>query len=412
MKGEKIPMEEQQLLTRVYNILFSKWRAQKQQRNEIWISDAYHQCNTKERCAITNFYVRVYEYSHPVTKQSELHICEGECSKHVFHRAGSLRATITNVFICEHTGKFHVCTAGGCSEPSIRSANGEQVCRMSGLTRSHEFHDTYTAPVDKCNYAVSNSRKRKLVDLSASQQQQQGSKGKEEEEWLSKLNLDSKSKNITLQLVDLLLFNKKRRDLEMGRIKKMMDAAKGEVITYKRRCERSEGKIVCVMYAAAKYTKKMQDCRPPPYIDPGCREAAERVVEYYAHFCMLMYAKFIKYVFVNNKKEDAPSLKECVPAILYIMREGLKTSAGDILITEDMFIDKLLPEENTLDHFDIKKTQFTKTKKRITEDTAYSIEVQCLCVAKLSITPLCMEDIIDVRTAPLSQLFIQANPDV
>lgn len=395
-------------LAQVYTILFQRWKAKKQQRNEIWIADASHQCNSKERCTITNLYTRVYEIVQPGSGKRELHVCTEECNKHALHRAGKLRATLSNIFICEHTGKFHVCTGSSCTEASVRSVHGEQVCRMSGLTRGSEFHDTYTAPVDKSSYAISNSHKRKRVDLYACDEGSgSGGKNREEEEWLSSLELDSKSKNITLQLVDLLLFSKKRRELEASRLKKMAASARATVTTYIRRCGKSGCKPVCVMYAKSLYEKSMQDSRPPPYMELS-RQVAERIVEYYAHFCMLLYARLRKYVFLGE--EDVPSLKECTPAILYIMREGLKTSSGAPLITVDMFLDCMLPEENTLDHFDIKKTQFTRVRNRIAGGTSTSIEDRHLCPAQLSITPLCMEDIVDVQADTISHLFIQANP--
>jgi hypothetical protein len=135
------------------------------------------------------------------------------------------------------------------------------------------------------------------------------------------------------------------------------------------------------------------------------------MVEYYVYFCMLVYAKLTKYVFVHDSTEDdVPSLKDCIPPILYIMREGLKTIDDSLLFSVDMFLDCFLPEENTLNRFNIKKTQFTRVRNRIATGTAYAIEEKHLCPAQLSVTPLSMEDILDSDAAPIHELFIQANP--
>ena len=397
----------QSLLGKAYGVMFAHWREQKKKKNEMWISDATHQCNSSDKCSITNLCASIYEYT-TVHGHKDHHICLEGCVKKQLHSIGQLCITINNVFLCETTGKFHVCNKN-CNEPTIRSRHSEHVCKMSGLTRGSEFHDTYTISDDKGNCALSMSRKRKLVDVI-----QGGGDHKKlkHENWLHALGLDTKSTNITIQMIDLLLFNKKRQQLENERLKKMRQQAMAVVITYKRRCEKAKDKSVCVMYAQWLYEDSMQKNRPPPFLQTY-KQIADRIVQYYAYFCMVVYAKLVKFVFSNDDDyEDVPSLKECIPPILYIMREGLKTSNDTPLLNVDMFLDLFLPEENILNRFNIKKTQFTHVRNKIAIGTSYAIEEKHLCAAQLSVTPLSMEDILQLDGKSIHELFMEANPAI
>lgn len=380
-------------LKKVYTTIFSHWLQQKKKKNELWISDSAHQCNLSEKCSVSNIHCRVYANGH---------ICFDDCK--VDHSGKTPILVVTNVFICESTGKFHVCNAD-CNEPVIRSRNLEHVCRMSGLTRGSEYHDNYTASADKGEYSSStNTRKRKFLTI-----QGEGREGKRQrhEEWLEAIGLDMKSLNIAIQMVDLLLFNKKRQQLENDRLKKMRTQARAAVTTYKRRCEKAD-KAISVPYAAWLYANIMQRNRPPPYLRIS-KAVAERMVRHYAYFCIMVHAKLLKYVFACD--DDVPSLKDCIPPILYILKEGLRTTADVPLYTVDMFLEAFLPGENTLNHFGIKKTQFTNVRNRIANGIADSIEADMLCPAKLTVIPIALEDVLYAKQE-IHDLFIKLNPQL
>lgn len=410
--------KQQEILGRAYRVIYARWREAKQKKNELWISDTSHHCNSDDSCNITNMRARVYEFSN--AGRQDYHVCTDEqsCKNKALHRPAALRATINNVFICEKTGKFHVCGAN-CSEPMIRSTASEFVCRMSGLTRGSDFHDSYTLTDDKGSIS-SLSRKRKAVDSHHPSDQSQKKQKTDTELWLAAMGLDSKSVTTAMQVVDLLLFNKRRQQLENSRLKKIGQQAKAVVTTYIRRCKKNS-KIISVMYAQWLYEDYIETCRPPPYLHT-LKCIADRIVEYYAYFSMAVYSKLVRYVFSHKRKvgeededeedEDIPTLKECIPAILYTMREeeGLKAFDDTPLLSEDMFLKYFLPEQNTLNHFNIKKTQFTRVRNRITTGTAYAIEAELLCPAQLTVTPLSLEDLLQPEGRSIPELFIAANP--
>jgi len=391
-------MESKRLLKEVYTAIFQHWLMQKRKRDELWISDETHQCNLYEKCRVTNPHCRVYDFRDGENRLRQ-HVCFEGCDSR--HSSFSLRMNISNVFICENTGKFHVC-GPDCDETTIRSRNLEHVCRMSGLTRGSEYHDTYTASADKGECSVSNNRKRKFISA------QNGERRARHEEWLQIMGLESKSLGIAVQMVDLLLFNKKRQQLENDRLRKMGQQSKSIVNTYRRRCEKAN-KPVCVMYAQWLYADSMQRNRPPPYLHIS-KTVMERVVQYYAYFCMAVYAKLLKYVFVQDNSKDTPSLKDCIPPILYIMKEGLKTSSDAALFSEDMFLGCFLPEENTLNHFGVKKTQFTNVRNLIANGTVYAIEESMLSPTKLEVIPVSLKDIIFSLEHSIHDMFTELNP--
>lgn len=377
--------------------MFNRWLTQKKKKNELWISDNTHSCNVTEKCKVTNMSVRVYELKHSINGAKH-HLCFSDCSLTHLH-SGRIVLNVTNVFICETTGKFHVCN-DDCNEPIVRSRNLEHVCRMSGMTKGSEYHDTYTTAADKGECSTTNNRKRKFISA------QNGTEAKQKHErWLCDMGLESRSLNIAVQMVDLLIFNVKRQQLENERLKKMRAQSKAIVITYKRRCEKADNRPVCLINAQWLYCNNMQRNRPPPYLHTT-KATAERISRYYAYFCMTVYAKLLKYVFEDD---DIPSLKDCIPPILYIMREGLKTTSDIPLFTEDMFLASFLPEENTLNHFGIKKTQFTNVRNRITNDTANAIENNMLCPEKLTVVPLSLEHILYSKDESIHDMFTKIN---
>ena len=293
---------------------------------------------------------RVYSLSDELT-----HLCTPFCNNHpTWCNESCLTNKITNIYISNYM-KVHICSEN--CDGKKEYSDGFQTCVLTGLRyqctnwvnsykRLHEYHRTSSTTVRVETTMLQECAKKVIHKLLFSMARQKTEKKK---------------------LYDL------KKDIHKAWIK------------YKRQREKKKEIVNCMdmMTTASVLIKKKINKN---YVLPdGDTQTLittfyiDRICEFYLKLKTL--SNFATYNTQQNVGEAF-----CT-AVLFTMRSGMRINDFDV-IAKDYFLDVILPEANSLDHFSINKTHFTMNRNHISAAIRDAIHIYYINPNKLMLCSL------------------------
>lgn len=399
---------EKPTLDSIYSYAFQEWLRDMTARGKQIYPTASHRCNSllnerdeSSRCTIVNVQTFVYSY---VEEQEKLyHICTNYCKQKKLqpklHDISSVVLSVMNIYICENSGKIHICNER-CMEPTIQMPNGEHVCSMSGITRRSQYQDLYNFGDKYCGYTHGKKRARQQQQLKSS-----GSEEKANNKWMDSSGIEETLMNTARMKVNLLLFSEHRQSAERQKRIKLRAQGQQEVNKYIKHCEKN-GELKCFMEADNRHCRVMESSKVFP-ITELTKTAANRLVEYYAYVCIAFHRHILLRIpQTEENRKTISDLIPCIPSILYLMSRGLK-KGGIQIINPDSYLQVMLPGPNTLQIYNVNKTNFTHQKNVIAGSIKSAIE-SGFSPASISINQVSFEQIVNT-SIPIHTLFQSIN---
>ena len=106
----------------------------------------------------------------------------------------------------------------------------------------------------------------------------------------------------------------------------------------------------------------------PKNVDP------KKVSQSYAKRICSLWRIVVQRTRLGQKSPNTFSFANFVCPALYMMRRGLFVGGVEV-IKADKFLNTLLPEANTLDYYDVSKSNFTQTKNNILRSFRESVDI-------------------------------------
>ena len=162
--------------------------------------------------------------------------------------------------------------------------------------------------------------------------------------------------------IHLLLFSQKRMYHEFRKYVQARNDAQQLVIRYVRSCERRK-KMVVLPRLICLYMYKMHMRPILTHIERDTKKQ-EKLVNIYIERILALWRVIMEYTPLGRNQPGIFIFHAFVVAALYQMRSGLWCQ-GQCIIQRDYYLDRCLPETNTLDIYELSKPQFTTAKKNI-----------------------------------------------
>jgi len=293
---------------------------------------------------------RVYSLSDELT-----HLCTPFCKAHPqWATPRALVTKITNIFISNYMN-VHVCseTCDGKKEYS----DGFQTCIVSGIRyqctnwvnsykRLHEYHRTSSTTV--------------RVETTALQE-------------------------CAKKCIHRLLFSTERQKIERKKIFDLKKDIQKTWIKLKRQHDKKKEmvKYIDMVTVASNIVKKKISKK---YVLPDL-ETQELITTFYTDRVCEFFLKLktlTNFVTYNTQQNVGDAF--CA-AVLFMMRSGLRIDDFDVL-AKDYFLNVILPEANSLDHFKINKCHFTSYRNHICAAIRDAIHVYYINPSKLMLCSL------------------------
>ena len=182
--------------------------------------------------------------------------------------------------------------------------------------------------------------------------------------------------------IHLLLFSQKRMYHEFRKYGQARNEAQQLVIRYVRSCMRQH-KMVVLPRLICLYMYKMRMRPILTHIERDPKKQ-EKLINIYIERIMSLWRSIMHYTPLGRNQPGIFIFHAFVVAALYQMKVGL-WCRGQCIIQRDYYLDKCLPETNTLDNYDLSKPQFTTAKKNILKAIREAGEA-CVDMRMLSIS--------------------------
>jgi hypothetical protein len=250
--------------------------------------------------------------------------------------------TLSNVYVCEGSRSVHLCTAD-CTVPKILNAEHCLICPVSGLQWNGETEQTRSwRNVSKCLPTIGTIKS----DPNRFCRDNNGV-------------VIEGSMNLTVQLckqqvktlLQLMLFSQVRKQSEFAKYLDGVSNANKNMNKYMRysvfhQLPKNVATMATIytntVFAEPNFFRTMHQYK----CDRLCAEYAPLLVAYW--HCLLPNTVFTTFL----------------PACLYLMRSGVHVE-GLRIIQRSNELERILPEANTLDLYNINKPCFTQTKNMI-----------------------------------------------
>ena len=280
------------------------------------------------------------------------------------------RMKIQQLYICLNTGNPHWCHSQCCAAKVISTDQGA-VCTISGIRYESERADSWvpqyritsTAQEHRDPHAIRS--KTKYTSHTQSYRTQQHIAFAQEQ-------------------INLLMFSDRRLYAEQRKYFEQRQAAEKIVQKYYKGCERVN-RIVNFTDMITLYINQIQRRRVFNGLLPK-NHKKEDIVKSYAERVCTLWSIITTKTPMGKNSTSLFSFKTFVASALYIMKRGMFCMGVEI-IPKDYYLESVLPEANTLDHYSINKPTFTQSKNNMMRAIREAIEVHRCDVKTLVMPP-------------------------
>jgi hypothetical protein len=169
-----------------------------------------------------------------------------------------------------------------------------------------------------------------------------------------------------------MLFSDKRLFAEQRKYFEQRQSAEKIVYKYYKGCDRI-GRRGVFTDMATLYINQIQRRRVFHTLLPKNHKTKDIVRAYADRVCTLWHI-ITTQTHMGKNSTSLFSFKTFVAAALYIMKRGMFCSGIEI-IPKDFYLESVLPEANTLDHYGINKPTFTQSKNNLTRSIREAMEI-------------------------------------
>lgn len=283
--------------------------------------------------------------------------CNGQLMVTLTKPAVKQKKLITSLYMCRDTGTPHWCHSQ-CNARKVVSTDQGCVCTISGIRYESESADTWipqyritaTAQEHRDPHAIRSSTEYKSHSTSYRTQQHMA---------------------FAQEQIYLLMFSERRLYAEQRKYLEQKLAAEKIVAKYIKGCERLN-KPVIMTNMVTLYCNQIKRRRVFRGLLPKFTSKNDIVKAYAERVCTLWNIITTK---TPMGKQTSPlfSFKTFVASSLYIMKAGMFCSGVEI-IPKDYYLESVLPEANTLDHYSVSKPTFTQTKNNMSRAIREAME--------------------------------------
>lgn len=282
---------------------------------------------------------------------------------------------VDTLFICKETGKEHYCCQQ-CDGGRFVSDSG-YVCCISGIQYDTVRVDCWRPSKRITSTHQENKDPLKLLRTSNGFMKFEFDKNKSIR--------DQQHILIAKNILQTLLFSKKRLFSEQRKYLEMKREAEKMINKYVRQCERNKKMIVFTRMINI-YVNQINRRRMFRDLVPTFK-SKDDIIQLYAHRCQRCWEIITTKTQLGVQYGNLFNIKTFIPSILYIMKRGLNIFQHSI-IPKDYYLESILPEANTLDNYDIHKPSFTQCKNNILKAFRDTYESRKIDMKELSIQPI------------------------
>ena len=253
---------------------------------------------------------------------------------------------ITSIFMCRDTGEAHWCSRS-CSAARIVSEDEGRVCSISGIRYENVHADDW--------------RPTQRITSTAREQYDPYRLGKADASKAISLR-EQQYVNIVRDMIDLLLFSQKRMYQEYRKYAAARQASRTIIQKFIKSCERCN-KMIRLPQLITIYIRQMNQKPILKHMEQD-KKKQNKLKDLYVKRITKLWRAILQHTPIGRAQPGIFIFKAFCIATLYQMRTGL-WCRGQCIIQQDYFLDRCLPETNTLDNYDISKPQFTQAKNNI-----------------------------------------------
>ena len=260
------------------------------------------------------------------------------------------RKQINSLYICKETGTSHWCHSQ-CNARKVVSADQGCVCTISGIRYESESADTWipqyritaTAQEHRDPHALRSAGGYKSHTTSYRTQQHLA---------------------FAQEQIHLLMFSNRRLYAEQRKYLEQKQAAEKIVCKYAKGCEKLNRPVVYTNMVTL-YVNQIKRRRVFRGLLPKNHKKEDIVRAYAERVCALWNIITTKTP-LGKQTSSLFSFRTFVASALYIMKAGMFVKSVEI-IPKDYYLESVLPEANTLDHYNVSKPTFTQTKNNMSK---------------------------------------------
>lgn len=279
------------------------------------------------------------------------------------------RRKIQNLYMCLNTGNPHWCHSQ-CAAAKVISADQGAVCTISGIRYESERADSWVP-----QYRITSTAQ----------------EHRDPHALRSKITYTSHTQSYRTQQhiafaqeqINLLMFSDRRLYAEQRKYFEQRQSAEKIVQKYYKGCERLH-RTVNFTDMVTLYINQIQRRRVFHGLLPKIHKKEDIVNSYAERVCTLWNIITTKTPMGKNSS-SLFSFKTFVASALYIMKRGMFCMGVEI-IPKDYYLESVLPEANTLDHYSINKPTFTQSKNNMMRAIREAIEMHS-CDVKTLVMP-------------------------
>lgn len=267
------------------------------------------------------------------------------------------RKAFDSLYMCKETGTPHWCHSQ-CGARKVVSADHGSVCTISGIRYESESADTW---IPQYRITATAQEHRDPHAIRSKQGYESHSTSYRTQQHLA----------FAQDQINLLMFSNRRLFAEQRKYLEQKLAAEKIVAKYVKGCERLH-KTIIITNMVTLYVNQIKRRRVFRGLLPKNHSKEDIVKAYAERVCTLWNIITTK---TPMGKQTSPlfSFKTFVASALYIMKAGMYCSGVEI-IPKDYYLESVLPEANTLDHYSVSKPTFTQTKNNMSRAIREAIE--------------------------------------
>ncbi len=280
------------------------------------------------------------------------------------------RRRIQQLYICKETGTPHWCHSQ-CGGRKVVSADQGCVCTISGIRYESESADTW---IPQYRITATAQEHRDPHAIRAGNGYESHSTSYRTQQHAS----------FARDQIHLLMFSERRLYAEQRKYLEQKQAAEKIVMKYYKGCEKL-GRPIIFTNMVTLYINQIKRRRVFKGLLPQFHKTEDIVKAYAERVCTLWNIITTKTPMGKNCS-SLFSFKTFVASALYIMKRGMFCSGVEI-IPKDFYLESVLPEANTLDHYSVNKPTFTQSKNNMTRAIREAIEEHGCDVRTLVMPP-------------------------
>lgn len=324
-----------------------------------------HVCHFN-RCKIVNLHVEIHESDGVYgIKTRFLPPPPFVCSK------DTLIDTVYNIYMCQSSGKVHQCHAN-CDGERMTNADDCVVCCISGIQYQSEAVRSWKIE-SRCLTSVPVNK----------QDPYKFSRDADGRVKLSRVHNLKTTQCVMLskEIIFKLLFSPCRSSIEARKRRETLDRSRKLVNKYKRHCQR-HNIVKNYIHMITMFISNQQTRANNVQILRKTKKEIDEIVRQYTIKLIGYWKMVLQKTELGQTMSSLFPFKSFVPACLYLMKNGVQMH-GVYIVEKSRFLERGLPETNTLDAYNISKPVFTQSRNKIQEAIRESVETRYTTPSKL-----------------------------